>query len=444
MSVLHGLEQDLGNGLLLRRSRAEDMEELAAFNQRIHSMDDDEDVRDPQPRLAAWTRDLMGGGHPRFGAEDFTVVVEQASGRIVSAACLISQTWDYEGVPFGVGRPELVGTEPAYRRRGLIRAQFEVLHQLSRSRGEWVQAITGIPYYYRQFGYEMLLNLGGERRGFAAQLPTQAQGYTVRPAQVDDLPWIADCERLGGRRGVVHCVRSPAEWRYELDGACELNVNRKVLMVLTHASGQPVGFFAHEPYVRPSNVLAATILELMEGVSWYDALPCVLRYLLQKGNEIAAQDGKPCLGVELALGEEHPAYQVAERWLPVVKKPYAWYVRLSDLAGFLRLIAPALEVRLAQSLYAGVSGEFKVGFYRTGLHLTFEAGRLTACEAYELERWQAVDAAFPGLSFLQLLFGYRSLDELRNAFADCWTNERGRALLTALFPRKPSNVWPIS
>lgn len=444
MSVLEGLERDLGDGLVLRRSRAADLEALAAFNQRIHSMDDDEEDRDPQPRLAAWTRDLMSGHHPCFGVGDFTVVVEQASGRIVSAANLISQTWDYEGVPFGVGRPELVGTDPEYRRRGLVRAQFEVLHQLSRARGEWVQAITGIPYYYRQFGYEMLLNLGGARRGFTAQLPPPLQGYTVRPARVDDLPWIADCEKRGARRGVVHCVRSPAEWRYELDGACELNVNRKELMVLDNAAGLPVGFLAHAPYLWWSNMLAATVLELVEGLSWYDALPCVLHYLLQKGQEMAGRDGKSCLGAALALGEEHPAYEVAERWLTVVQKPYAWYVRLSDLAGFLRLVAPVLEARLAQSLHAGASGEFTLGFYRSGLRLTLEAGRLTGCEAYELERWQAVDAAFPGLSFLQLLFGYRNLEELSNSFADCWANERGRMLLAALFPRKPSNVWPIS
>ena len=71
---------------------------------------------------------------------------------------LISQTWTYDGIAFGVGRPELVGTAPAYRRRGLVRTQFEVLHQRSAERHERLQAITGIPWYYRQFGYEMALN----------------------------------------------------------------------------------------------------------------------------------------------------------------------------------------------------------------------------------------------------------------------------------------------
>ena len=53
------------------------------------------------------------------------------------------------------GLPELVGTHPDYRRRGLVREQFEVLHRWSKERGHLMQAIAGIPYYYRRFGYEM-------------------------------------------------------------------------------------------------------------------------------------------------------------------------------------------------------------------------------------------------------------------------------------------------
>jgi predicted acetyltransferase len=90
------------------------------------------------------------------------------------------------------GMPELVGTLPGYRGRGLVRAQFEVVHQWSAARGELLQAITGIPYYYRQFGYEMAVNLGGGRVGFKPQLPKltegQAEPFTIRPSVEADLP----------------------------------------------------------------------------------------------------------------------------------------------------------------------------------------------------------------------------------------------------------------
>jgi len=75
-----------------------------------------------------------------------------------------------------VGRPELVGTHPDYRRRGLIRAQFKIIHQWSAARGHAMQAITGIPWYYRQFGYEMALELHGSRQGSISDVPIRKKG----------------------------------------------------------------------------------------------------------------------------------------------------------------------------------------------------------------------------------------------------------------------------
>ena len=98
--------RDLGNGLVLRRSTPEDAAALSEFNGRIHG----DDPLDGQ-RVAAWTRDLLTRPHPTLNPDDFTIVEEVASGRIVSSLNLIPQTWSYEGIEFGVGRPELVGTD---------------------------------------------------------------------------------------------------------------------------------------------------------------------------------------------------------------------------------------------------------------------------------------------------------------------------------------------
>jgi GNAT superfamily N-acetyltransferase len=184
--------RDLGDGLLLRRATVEDIEDLVAFHGDVHR---DPDMDAPERFVAAWVRDLMERPHPTFQPGDFTVVEDGATGDIVSSLCLISQTWAYEGIEFGVGRPELVGTHPDYRRRGLVRAQMEVIHQWSAERGEKLQAITGIPYYYRQFGYEMTMTLGGGRAGFAGNVPKlkegEAEPYLLRPATGSDLSLIA-------------------------------------------------------------------------------------------------------------------------------------------------------------------------------------------------------------------------------------------------------------
>jgi len=55
------------------------------------------------------------------------------------------------------------------------------------------------------------------------------------------------------------------------------------------------------------------------------------------------------------------------------------------------------------------------------------------------------NAAFPDLTFLQLLFGYRTFAELRYARPDAWAaDDEARGLLTALFPRQYSRFIPIA
>ena len=116
-------------------------------------------------------------------------------------------------------------------------------------------------------------------------------------------------------------------------------------------------------------------------------------------------------------------------------------MRVPDLPAFLTLIAPILERRLAASPLAAWSGEVRLDFYRGGLRLTFEAGRLVAAAPWQRPIWgERQGASFPPLVFLQLLFGYRSLDALRAAFPDVRANGEIGALLAALFPPRRSLV----
>jgi hypothetical protein len=132
----HGVLKDLGGGLILRRARRDDAEAVAAFNARVHhSSGGAFEQREPHRGIAAGTRDLMTGDHPTCDALDFTVIEDTTTGSVVSSTCLIGQRFSYEGVEFDAGLPELVGTHPDYRRRGLVREQFEVLHRWGKERG---------------------------------------------------------------------------------------------------------------------------------------------------------------------------------------------------------------------------------------------------------------------------------------------------------------------
>ena len=123
-SILSKMPIDLGDNLKLRFATPDDADALAEFNVRLH------EAADAGPNV----KDLMSGSHPTCKASDFTVVEDTTTGKIVSSMCLISQTWTYSGIPFEFGQPEFVATETEYRRRGLVRKQFEVIHALSEAR----------------------------------------------------------------------------------------------------------------------------------------------------------------------------------------------------------------------------------------------------------------------------------------------------------------------
>jgi hypothetical protein len=345
-----------------------------------------------------------------------------------------------------------VGTHPDYRNRGLVRAQFDIIHQWSAERGQQVQAITGIPFYYRQFDYEMGLALSGGRSGFAPQVPRlkdgQAEPYSVRPATAADIPFLADLyQSVVVGRDLITCARTPDEWRYEIDGRSVENVNAVAVRIIESAAGEAVGYLAHPIGLwtgGPGNGQGCIACELRPGVSWLAVTPSVIRYLWGTGEAEAARLDKVNERFIFALGAEHPIYQVYADVLPITRPSYAWYVRVADLPGFVRHVAPALEARLARSLTAGHSAELKLSFYRRGLRLVLEQGRLAIVEPWQPQPADGGSAAFPNLTFLQLLFGYRSLDELRHAYADCWVNgDETRALLMALFPKQASNVWAV-
>ena len=440
--------KDLGAGLILRRSMPEDADALADFNASIHS-DDGPDK--PDERLAAWTRDLLTRPHPTFSPDDFTIVEEASTGRIVSSMCLIPQIWMYEGIPFGVGRSELVGTSPDFRKRGLVQMQYKEIHKWSAERGQMVQAITGIPYFYRKFGYEMALDLSGERFGYEAQVPKLKKGekepYRLRPATEADLPFMAEIYEQAHKRYPIVCQRTPEIWKYELDGQSEKHVNRLENRIIENEKGEPVGYLMHPFFsiMEDMEGMFAFAYELKVGVSWLAVTPSVVRYLWKTGKAYAKRDKRTIRSFGFVLGGKHPVYDALGSKLPSRNREYAWYLRVPDLTGFIRHIGPALEKRLAASIAAGHTGKIRINCYSNILVLNFEDGKLTGVEEETRKASDYGDLGFPELTILQVIFGRSSFAELDAIFPDVYQdNEEAAILIDILFPKKHSNILGVA
>lgn len=426
--------------MLLRWAAPEDAEELAAFNIRIHSDNSEE----PETWLGSWTRELMNGEHPTTKADDFTVVVDTKTGKIVSSLNLISQTWAMGEVCFGVGRPELVGTDPDYRRRGLVRAQIEVLHAKSAARGEWVQVITGIPWYYSQFEYEMAMDWGGSRQLFwdrpGVIQPVDEEPYQMRPAEPTDVPVLQALYGEHGRRSLITRMRDEAQWAYELarpDPQSPSHCNLRII----EQEGEPVAYIEYQQWGTGITVREVGV---KPGHPWRPVGQFISRAMKNVADELNQGREKPIRYLSFRMGQDHPIYEAMGRLLERQIPPYAWYVRVPDLPGFLRHLAPVLERRLANSVMAGCTGTLRLNFYRRQLRLVFDKGRLAEVGTYVAKNVEDGDAMFPDLTFLQLLFGRRSVAELAAAFGDCYVKDGDAwVLLPILFPKRPSHVNPL-
>ncbi len=364
---------DLGDGLILRQATLSDHDALVEFNSQIHTYQDG-----PSEATGASTSDLFGLRQPHPGSTpgDFTIVEDVPGGMIVSSLCLIPQAWNYGGIHLPATLIELVGTRPEYRNRGLVRRQFEVVHGWCEDRGIIVQGISGIPWYYRQFGYEYALHYGTgrvARRSLAPKLEGD-EPVRVRTATVEDAAFIADLEESNRSRWMVTAVRDENTWRYEISGRNPVSDSFIHVNIVERMDGTPIGYFAYA--MLPGDPPWIVAFDVVATASWLDVGPTVLRHMLAVVDARAEERTEVYVAFE--LGADHPAYDALPSVLSPSSKSYALYVRVPDFPAFLQRIAPVLEQRLAKSVAHGFSGELQVNLYRDGLKLMFESGRLAS------------------------------------------------------------------
>ncbi len=429
--------RDLGDGLVLRTATLADAEPLAQFAGNVFGRDHFDEI------AAVFEREYILA-HPAIGPQNTFLVEDTVAHKIASTMLLIPQTWTYAGIPFAVGRPELVATDPNYRRRGLVRAQFDALHARSAAMGHQVQGITGIPYFYRQFEYEYALDLGGGKMLTFDAIPMLKEGdaepYRLRVMTHDDLAFAQMLYARDGARSLVTCPRSDAYWHYLLDVLPD-SYCKNPHHVIENAEGRAVGYVVTTRELGQNAWYGAVELVFAEGQSLRAAMPAVLRALKGLALEEGQKQNKELKGIYLNLGRVHPAYDAMPELHTRTRSPYGWYIRVPDVPGFIKHIAPALEKNLAQSVCAGHTGEIKINEYRGGLRLIVEQGKVRA------ETWQPVeheaDAGFPPLVFLQLLFGRHSMADLREILPDVWAKEEAWFLLDAMFPKRNSGFLPV-
>jgi hypothetical protein len=323
---------------------------------------------------------------------------------------------------------------------------FEVMHAKSTAMGHIVQAITGILWFYRQFGYEYAIELGGGRDIPLALVPVLKDGeperFRLRPMTSDDFPFVMPLFERGTQRSLVTCPRPEWLWQLFLSGYSSKSFETRSFRIVENGAGRPVGYVAATRELGYRSY-APIEMEFLESESIRAIAPSMLRGLKEMAQEEAAVQKKEVSSLFFKLGRVHPVFDAIPDYFTRTLPPYGWYVRVPDMIAYLRRIAPELENRLARSPLAGHSGELKIDEFVRGTRLEFEHGKLVQIEPLEKIGGAEGNVYFPPYTFTQLVFGFRGLADLRAAYPDCYAGDESAILLNALFPRRASCVIPV-
>ncbi|MBC7256077.1 MAG: GNAT family N-acetyltransferase, partial [Chloroflexi bacterium] len=371
---------------------------------------------------------------PGANPSDLLLIEDSATGQVVSSVSLLKQAWTYEGIPLPVGEVGIVSTRPEYRKQGLVRVLFDAYHRLARREGCILSVISGIPYFYRQFGYTYALPMGGGWRLHAEQIPKPegpASHYSVRRAGPGDEATLQTFYRAAVQGLCMASVLESDIWAYQ-DALPEKASDRKETYLI-EKDGLPCGYWrinANEEGWDKGVVFHAAYLPHYEL--------CLEALRFARDLALARQEHTVALQVPLDI----PLAQTMRDFGAEPVRGYAWYVRILDPVRLMLTIAPVLEQRLACSPLAGLDEVVRISLYREALLLRFRKGRLLSV-ALSPDVRHADFRLPPDVAPLWWL-GYRSMGELLAWYPDVSCRNRAQERLAeVLFPPRPSWVASV-
>jgi hypothetical protein len=327
---------------------------------------------------------------------------------------------------------------------------FAMLHARSAQSGDRLQLIAGIPYFYRQFGYEYAIAYAGSRKiPFSAIPPLPAntsEAYTLRRATPQDSATILqyyarDCARHhdGHRLAITAPIDATyLEWTMNTHADA---IDPWVPYVITRSDGSSVGYL-FTSRMRWLNHIGVWGI-FIDGLPLLDSqFASIARGLIALSAVIPAHESAPPQADTLffCLGDTHPIYPVIETYPHTRKVTDAWYVRIDDIPLFINHIAPVLIQRVADSQFAGYVGTIAVSCYRFGFDIQISSGHISA-QANAHASTNAV-VFYPPLVMVQQLLGYRSCQQLQAHYPDVRVDSTIAPLIDVLFPARPT--WVVA
>jgi predicted N-acetyltransferase YhbS len=392
---------EMTGGLILRTAAERDLDQIGAL---LASRGEEADAEDL--RLVA--------ADPDEGLDAVMVVAD--GDRVVSTATLLRETVVVGGVTVPAGQVEMVATDPAYEGKGLVRALMDEAHRRSADRGDLLQVMIGIPFFYRQFGYSYAMPI--PLPWMLRTAPEADPHIAVRAARPADIAAMSALQTSAQANADVRMPHSAGCWRWlvQRSGSAQLVAERDGTVIATARQTPP-----------DDDVVLGEVAGSADGVT-------ALAAAAGRHGEAAVVVERPAAGLDATLEEIAEPPDSPDRireW---------FYARVGSLGPLLDHLRPVLVERFRS---AGVGGRHEVLLSSWRSHVRFTIDEDSMSEVASGGPEQAPvskgGSGVPPDALAPLLLGPFGAAGLEVRHADVLLG-RQRELMEALFPPLTSDL----
>ncbi len=422
---------NLPDGFEFRIVQTDDeVAELLEFHSLVHPNDDVQELRRQIEQL------------PGFGREMNYYIRDLNKNKIVSALNSIPFVWNYEDIPLRNLELGWVGTLKEYRRRGLQKSLYSHFDKLLIEGKYDISSIQGIPYFYRQFGYDFVIPLDRTVWTRTTQIspisennPPDYMKLKVRKAEEKDIPSMMELFDALNQRLLVYATRSRELWEIQESMKKQFSNNFQSYVVLD--GSMIIGYLRVVMNIKKDEIPNRSLMLIIESsITTFDGVQRVIQFLYNE----AVQNNVPL------IGSQGPSFNPLSKVLESIggqrKDQWKYQIRIPNMTRFLQKIVPVLERRLRGTMFERLTYDVRMNTFQNCHTLKFVNGKIT--EVTDLgpqEVRENQEFRSPPNDLVRLILGAYSIEELEQNNIDFIVRGGVRLIAETLFPKKESSVY---
>ena len=415
MDLVKGYKKELDDrfSIHIADDSEDDLSAILEFNNKVHT----------EENIKTYIRSIMQK-YPRRNDIYWLYIKDNQKDKIVSSLCLSPLDWQIESLDLPVCEMEFVGTLEPYRRKGFIKILNTLYEELMEHYGFMISVIRGIPYFYRNLGYEFVSSLDERIKISTAKIPTKKlKRITFNVANSNNISLIkSKYSQFHTKFHIFNKFNTDCfKFKYfNVDFNSEVRIT-----YIINENGLPTNYFSlGRSYDNQCYEIVCPDLTVNQSIA---LLQFVKRIGNFKDNFILSVSKYSSLFnyIKLIGGE--------------LISDYGWQVKIPNIKNFLRFVKKIIETRLEHSQFKDLSKSIRISNYRDTVILEIDRGKIKKIEQItEHPMPENTDLRIPDGFLFMLLLGDRSFKEINDLIKDAIVDPLSKKIIETIFQKKPS------